>query len=66
MVASRSFAEGHHDFDLARQAFGVEIEGILAVAVEDQVGVDFHVLLPVMEWGTLVGRSGSSTNPDRH
>jgi hypothetical protein len=47
MVASRSFAEGHHYFYLAWQAFGVERESGLAVTVEDQVRIDFHVLLPL-------------------
>jgi hypothetical protein len=36
VIEGRAFAEVHHDFDLAWQALGVEVEGGFAFAIENR------------------------------
>jgi hypothetical protein len=46
VFAGRGFTESHHGFDLALQALGVEGERGFTVAIEDEVGIDFHGSAP--------------------
>ena len=47
VLARRAFTKGHHDVELALKGLGIESERGFAVAVEDEVGIDFHCLLPL-------------------
>jgi hypothetical protein len=50
----------HHHDDLAAQALLVELEGRLALAVEDQIGIQMHHALLWMEWAfARINLSGS-------
>ncbi|MNG20926.1 hypothetical protein D3C84_1052300 [compost metagenome] len=40
------FAERHHRLDLGLQALLVKREGGAAIAIEDEVGTDFHGAAP--------------------
>ena len=54
VFARGAFTEGHHHLDLALQGLGIEGESGFAVAIEDEVGIDFHVSAP----GSLRVHSG--------